>query len=105
MTVWQHWGMYTKFQSQQSMPIPNRKAYAPKTSKMCSSLPLQSVPLKTAPHSRRSQERIFDNTRTKMYWFTADTISNIFCKSVHLVYQKLKWTKPFLDFVMQAGRF
>jgi hypothetical protein len=32
-------------------------------------------------------------------------ISNIFCKGLNLVYQKLNETKSFLDFAVQRGRF
>jgi hypothetical protein len=34
-----------------------------------------------------------------------DFISNIFFKSVHLVYQKLNETKSILDFAVLVGRF
>jgi len=34
-----------------------------------------------------------------------DLIFNIFCKSVHLAYQKLIKTKSFLELAMQADHF
>ena len=34
-----------------------------------------------------------------------DLISNILCKSVHLVYQNLNEIKSFLYFAMQTSRF
>jgi len=45
-----------------------------------------------------------ESTRAKAYWSAKDLISNIFCKTMQLVYQKLKETKFFLDIAAPAGK-
>jgi hypothetical protein len=44
-------------------------------------------------------------TRAQNVFIHKDLISNIFYNSVHLVYQKIKETKSFPDFAVQAGLF
>jgi hypothetical protein len=56
----------------------------------------------TRPPARQTEERIFDNKNVLMH---KDLISNIYCKSVHLVCWKLNETNSFPDFVVQMGRF
>jgi hypothetical protein len=40
----------------------------------------------------------------KIVLIQKDLISNIFCKSVYLFYQKLNETKSFPDFVVQTAK-
>ena len=50
-------------------------------------------------------EKGFLITRAQNVLIHKGLISNVFCNSVHLVYQKLNETKSFLDFAVQVGRF
>jgi lysyl-tRNA synthetase class II len=47
------------------------------------------VPLKTGPLARRNEKGLLI-TRTKDVLIHKDLVSNIFSKSVHLVYQKIR---------------
>jgi hypothetical protein len=60
----------------------------------------------TQKHFSTAKPRVIDITETASFnRIHKDLISSIFCKSVHLVYQKLKETMSFLDFPVQVDKF
>jgi len=60
----------------------------------------------TQKHFLTNKPRVIDITETASFnRIHKDLISGIFCKSVHLVYQKLNETMSFLDFPMQVDEF